>query len=112
MHTTADIARTLPQTLAALVGLFRRQGRNEAELARLIDAHRVAMEIFSGQYRPSGKPFVCHAVGTAATLARAGARIELVIAGLLHAGYTCGDWGDKLPMMEASKRAKLRARVG
>jgi hypothetical protein len=38
-------------------------------------------------FRGSGKPFICHLVGTSSLLIAAGQPLELVVAGLMHALY-------------------------
>jgi hypothetical protein len=46
----------------------------------------------NGGYRPCGRPFASHLMGTAGVLLRYGFRADLVLAGLLHAAYThCPD---------------------
>jgi len=51
------------------------------------DAYELATELFTGRYRATGKPFVCHLVGTASVLVSLRAAPEIVAAGLLHAAY-------------------------
>ena len=52
-------------------------------------------------YRPSGKPFICHLVGTASLAAIAGAAPPVVEAAMLHAWRTHGGprlFGRRLPL--------------
>jgi len=50
----------------------------------------MAARLMNGGFRPCGRPFINHLVGTAAVLLRYDLRIEVVIAGLLHAAYSHG----------------------
>ena len=63
------------------------------ERERVAVAYRFLMPTFSAMYRGTEKPFIAHLVGTASILAAHRVRIELVLAGLLHAVYTVGDFG-------------------
>ena len=56
-------------------------------------AYELAAQLFSGQFRASGKTFLAHLVGTASILAGQGRPIEEISAGLLHAAYDNGDFG-------------------
>jgi (p)ppGpp synthase/HD superfamily hydrolase len=81
------------QTNIALYEELRRAGRG-GDLAPAAAAYVLAARLFAGRYRRSGKPFVCHLVGTASILAAHGAEGSVVCAGLLHSAYTHGDFGD------------------
>ena len=50
-------------------------------------AYRLAMELFAGLYRASGKTFIAHVVGTASILAAERAEAPVISAGLVHAAY-------------------------
>lgn len=82
------------------------------DLARLRAAYELAAELFSGQYRCSGKPFVSHLVGTASVVAAVDGRRELVLAALLHAAYTDGDFGSGRGSTDSSARARVTAAIG
>jgi len=75
-------------------------------------AYDAAMELFSGQFRGDGRPFLAHLVGTAAILGRLRAPIDVVLAGLLHSAYEFGDFGDGTSGMDAAKCGRLEAIVG
>jgi hypothetical protein len=75
-------------------------------------AYDVAMELFSGQFRGDGRPFLAHLVGTAAILARLRAPVDVVLAGLLHSAYELGDFGDGTSGVDGAKRGRLRAIIG
>src|SRR5262245_11904038 len=75
-----DIAQTNLQLYNQL--LARGWTTNDLHHARA--AYELAADLFSGQYRCSGKPFVAHLVGTASVAAAVGLPSELVLAALLH----------------------------
>jgi (p)ppGpp synthase/HD superfamily hydrolase len=70
-------------------------------------SYGLAADLFSGQYRGSGKPFVAHLVGTASILGRTKASRAVMAAGLLHAAYEQGDFGLGLWGRHADKRKEL-----
>jgi hypothetical protein len=70
------------------------------------------MRLFSARFRPSGKPFVAHLVGTASILARFGASVTVVTAGLLHAAYDQGDFGSGRNGITEAKRRQVHKGVG
>jgi len=78
----------------------------------VLHAYTLAMHLFAGLYRPSGKVFVAHLVGTASALVEARARLPVVVAGLLHAAYTHGEFGDGWRGMTTVKRTRVATVVG
>ena len=78
----------LQQTPAGLLHQARQRGYPAAELQGLANGLLLALRLFNGGYRPCGRPFVNHAVGTASVLVHYGFEMRLVLAGLLHAAYT------------------------
>jgi (p)ppGpp synthase/HD superfamily hydrolase len=70
------------------------------------------MCLFAGRFRPSGKTFIAHLVGTASILSSLRVPIEVVAAGLLHAAYIYGDFGDEDRGISEAKREQLRGVVG
>jgi uncharacterized protein DUF6817 len=81
-----DVTR-VAQTNVALYRQMHRAGYERDALLLVRDAYELATELFTGRYRPSGKPFVCHLVGTASVLASLEATPEVAAAGMLHAAY-------------------------
>lgn len=81
-------ARDLPQTRSSLLELAAARGYREAELSFLLRAYRAAEALVDGGYRPCGRPFIQHLVGTAGVLMRYDFCVEVVAEGLLHAAYT------------------------
>lgn len=78
----------LAQTRSDLLDLAERQGYSGGDLRSLSDACARAQLVMNAGYRPCGRPFLNHLIGTASVLARYGFRIDVVVAGLLHAAYT------------------------
>ncbi len=104
---TLDVTR-IAQTNVAL---FRQMHRLEYPQDALIvvrDAYELATALFTGRYRASGKPFLCHLVGTASVLASLRADAEVVAAGVLHAAYDTNPHTG----MAASNRKRVRDVVG
>lgn len=102
-----------PQTNLQLLNRLRSAGWPTRDLVLLHNAYEWAMPLFSAQFRSSGKPFLAHLVGTAGILAGHGAGPAVVAAGLLHAGYAQGEWGDgsgRTPT--AARRQRLHAAMG
>lgn len=83
MHAVAPVAQTNLQLYAQL------ESRPELapDRARIQQAYQLVASCSSGLMRGSGKPFVCHLVGTASLLAEAGDDADGIIAGMLHATY-------------------------
>ncbi len=100
------------QTNIQLYAQLQTLGYPEADLARIRSAYDLAVSLFPGLYRACGKPFTSHLVGTASILASERASVEVVCAGLIHAAYALGDFGNGLLGISEAKRSKLRAAVG
>jgi hypothetical protein len=90
-------------------------------------AHDLARSLFSARFRPCGKTFLAHLIGTASiAVAHApptpgdarqatepsGRRLAVVQAALLHAAYTQGDFGDATLGDTAASRQELREALG
>ena len=78
----------LAQTRSDLLDLARQHDYTGGDLRSLSDACARAQLIMNAGYRPCGRPFLNHLIGTASVLVRYGFRIDVVVAGLLHAAYT------------------------
>lgn len=100
---------SVPQNIVQFYGLLLKLEYQEADLLRIRSAFELAQGLFTGQFRANGKAFLEHLVGTAAILAREKAPVDLVIAGLLHACYSNGDFGYR--SLE-KKRALLKRVAG
>jgi hypothetical protein len=99
-------AQTFPQLGNQVLTLATRQDQE-----RLGKAYQLALRIFGNCFRASGKPFIAHGIGTASIALRHGGGIELMLAGLLHAAYTHGDFGWRWPG-DPAHRAVVRKAVG
>jgi (p)ppGpp synthase/HD superfamily hydrolase len=105
---TAQIAQTNLQ----LFQQMRTEGYSAAELAMVAKAYLVATKLFANRFRPCGRPFVAHLVGTGATLVWLKCPIHMVVAALLHAAYQEGDFPNSLEGMTPGKRKELSAAIG
>ncbi|NJP21002.1 MAG: hypothetical protein HC763_20665 [Hydrococcus sp. CRU_1_1] len=81
------------QTNIQLFNQLRDRGYSNAELQEIFNAYQLTIELFTGQFRASGKTFIAHLVGTASILTHLRVSSKLIAAGLLHAAYSQGDFG-------------------
>lgn len=95
------------QTNLQLYNQLRNSGRSDADIVAVDRAYRMAVTLFTGQFRSSGKPFLAHLVGTASILADVDARSGMVVAGLTHASYAQGEWGDGARAVTGRRRRRL-----
>jgi (p)ppGpp synthase/HD superfamily hydrolase len=100
------------QTNIQLFNQLRRYGYRHSELGSVCDAYALTMRLFTGCFRPSGKTFISHLVGTASILADLHASVPTVVAGLLHSAYSHGEFGTGARGISAAKRKQLRLAVG
>ena len=100
------------QTNLELYAQLGAAGYGEAAVPATAAAYMLAARLFAGLHRASGKVFLAHVVGTASVLVEARARLDVVLAGLVHAAYTHGEFGDGWTGATAAKRAQVRAAIG
>lgn len=100
------------QTNLQLYAELRQAGYSLGDTGDVHAAYELALSLFTGCYRGSGKPFLAHAVGTASILASLHARGPVVATGLLHAAYTHGDFGNGWRGAAPEKRKRLHDAVG
>ncbi|MGH7928383.1 MAG: DUF6817 domain-containing protein [Candidatus Binatia bacterium] len=100
------------QTNIQLYEQLRNEGYSPVEIGKIAEAYCLCLELFACVYRPSGKTFIAHLVGTASILASLNVSIDIVTAGLLHAAYFDGDFGTGLYGVSEAKRRRLRQIVG
>lgn len=100
------------QTNIQLFDQLRRDGYPPNQIDEAFKAHELAMPLFAGSYRQSGKTFIAHLVGTASILSSLHVTAELITAGLLHATYTHGDFGNGVKGISSWKREKLKKAAG
>src|SRR5262249_35216584 len=82
------------QTNIQRYGQLAELGYPATDVSRIHRGHGLAMQLFTGLFRGSGRPFLAHLVGTASVLASVRAPIEVVTAGLLHSAYSHGEFGN------------------
>jgi Domain of unknown function (DUF6817) len=102
----------IAQTNLQLYNQLVTRGWSETDLDRTRRAYELATDLFAGQLRPSGKTFLAHLVGTASAVAAGDGRVDLVLAGLVHAAYTHGEFGDARRDAAAPKRGAVRSVIG
>lgn len=100
------------QTNLELYAQLRAEGYGESAEEAVLRAYSFAMGLFAGLYRASGKVFLAHLLGTASALVEAHARLPVVVAGLLHAAYTHGEFGNGWRGMTSAKRCRVATVVG
>ena len=100
------------QTNIQLFNQLLEYGYTQDDLARVRDAYAVTMRLFTGCFRPTGKTFIAHLVGTASILADVHAKAPTVAAGLLHSAYSHGEFGTGKRGISDAKRKQLRLIVG
>lgn len=82
------------QTNVTLYRQMYAAGYSPDEIGRADAAYDLAIRLFSGAFRGSGKPFVCHLAGTASIVTQLRANIDMVLAALLHAAYDLAVFSD------------------
>jgi (p)ppGpp synthase/HD superfamily hydrolase len=112
MTSEARDVPTVAQTNLQLFNQLQTADWCERDLARVKDAYALSVRILGSRFRPDGKPFLAHAIGTAGILASAACDVDVVLAGMLHAAYAWGDWGEGSHTMTNTKRAAVRDVVG
>lgn len=113
MSTLADhVVGQIAQTHLQLFRQMHGNGYSATELAMVADAYRTATKLFANRFRPCGRPFVAHLIGTGAILVWLKAPIHLVVAALSHAAYQEGDFPNSLEGMTPRKRKVLSAAIG
>jgi len=100
------------QTNLQLFEELRREGYARDDFEAVARAYELTMSLFTGRFRASGKTFIAHLVGTAGILASLRAPSPLVVAGLLHAAYAAGDFGDEEQGISEAKRERIREVAG
>lgn len=78
----------LKQTITDLIELAHARGYTAGDMINIKSAHWTALLLSSGGYRPCGRPFINHLIGTASVLIHFGFETRLIVAALLHAAYT------------------------
>jgi (p)ppGpp synthase/HD superfamily hydrolase len=100
------------QTNIQLFLQLRGEDYSQSDISVVCRAYELAIQLCSGLYRPSGKTFIAHLVGTASILGSLRLPINLVTAGLLHSTYTHGDFGAGPGVVTAADRQEVKRIVG
>jgi (p)ppGpp synthase/HD superfamily hydrolase len=100
------------QTKVQLFNQLSRDGYAKEDLALIHSSYRLAASLLTGRYQHSGKTTISHFVGAASILGFLNVPAQVVAAGLLHAIYSVGDFGDGIRSVTAQKRDLLRQTVG
>jgi (p)ppGpp synthase/HD superfamily hydrolase len=112
VHATGGTSIAYAQTCLQLFNQMRHAGYSPEELAITRRAYDLAMQLFTSEYRGSGKPLLSHLVGTASVLVSLQARVPLVACAVLHAAYLFGEFGDGRRRSSPAKRKIVRQAVG
>lgn len=100
------------QTNIQLFNQLRCDGYSNTEIGCIFNAYKLAMCLFTGCFRPSGKTFIAHLVGTASILSFLHLPAEVVATGLIHAAYASCDFGNGEKGISDAKREQIRRAVG
>jgi (p)ppGpp synthase/HD superfamily hydrolase len=100
------------QTNTALYCQLHAAGHSTADLLRVQRAYRICCKLFNGRYRKTERAFICHAVGAGSSVAHFDRRIEMIIAGMLHAAFDSGQYPDGRIGLSDVHREWLAAQVG
>lgn len=99
------------QTNLQLYNQLRVAKYSEQALLTVQEGYKLILELFSNRYRANGKSFISHLVGTASILVSQQAPLEVIVAGLLHAVYAQGDFGDRKSGITPSRQAYITQAV-
>jgi (p)ppGpp synthase/HD superfamily hydrolase len=100
------------QTNIQLYRQLAERGYVEADIDTVARAYEMSLRLLSGTFRGSGKPFLSHLVGTASILGSLRTRAPVVAAGLLHASYSHGEFGNGWRGMFPARRMEIRRAIG
>lgn len=100
------------QTNIQLFNQLQREGYSNTDISCIVNAYKLAMNLFTGCFRPSGKTFIAHVVGTASILSSLHVPAKVVAASLIHAAYANNDFGNGERGITDAKRKQIRSAVG
>lgn len=101
------------QTNIQLFNQLQSEGYSNNDLVCVLNSYELAMELFTGLFRPSGKTFIDHSIGTASILVSLHVPVNIVVAGLLHAAYVHGDFGSvSIRSISDDKRKQVIHAIG
>ncbi|EIM77267.1 hypothetical protein A3SI_06759 [Nitritalea halalkaliphila LW7] len=94
------------QTNLQLYMQMLREGYSEADVQQINEAYFFTLKKVNGMYRGSGKPFICHLVGTASLMVRCRRPLDVVLAALMHALYQ-----DRVPFEGCASISERRTQL-
>ncbi len=100
------------QTNIQLLNQLQHEGYSKQDLVSIGNTYELSMKMFTGSYRPSGKTFIAHLIGTASILTSLHVSARIVAAGLIHSIYTDGDFGTGKKGISNIKRKQIKSVVG
>lgn len=100
------------QTIGPLLLQLHDLGFAATDLARVDRAYHFAMQLWAVNFQSSSRPFICHAVGTAGLVAENAGNLSEILAAMLHAAYSTGDFGVRIEGAGERKRRVLRSVIG
>lgn len=93
-----EYALTIDEVQQTPFGLMKQafvRGYKPADLMIFGKAYNAAMTILGDGFRPCGRPFLLHSVGTASILTAFGFSTQVVVSSLLHAAYMHAPVGNR-----------------
>jgi len=105
------MTNTFAQTNLQLYCQMRQAGFSKHDIQIVQQDYATAILLFFNKLRSTGRPFLCHAVGTASVALADGADLLLVRVALLHAAYKHGRFHDHKNGLSDVHRAWLRERT-
>ena len=81
-------ATDVRQTIYSLLTQAYARGYSPSDILLFGKAYNAATTLFGDGYRPCGRPFLLHVVGTASVLVAFGFSARVVVSSLLHAAYS------------------------
>ncbi|TVQ24668.1 MAG: HD domain-containing protein [Leptolyngbya sp. DLM2.Bin15] len=101
------------QTNLQLLHQLQQEPYTAGDRQLVAHGYDLAVSLFAGRFRPAGKTFIAHLVGTASILLTIGASVEVSVAGLLHAAYSEGDfWDGQWRPITTKRQQRVRHAVG
>jgi (p)ppGpp synthase/HD superfamily hydrolase len=101
------------QTNLQLYAQLQAADWTDPQLELVSRAYELAIDVCGGSFRPNGKPFLCHLVGTASIMASWNGPIDEVVCGLVHSVYSHGVFSDDRERgMTDHKRAIVSEAIG
>lgn len=103
---------TIAQTNLQFLRQMRDSGYSLNEISLARHDYENAAKLYGARIRSTGKPFLCHVVGTASALLKETAPFFVIRSGLLHAAYSHGRFPTGRNGPAPQHRAWLRGQAG